>query len=123
MAGQGSRGEPLPGAASTIQPLTRKVNSAVEVSTIATRAVTRANAQRVRAHYQGPGRYLVHSKSGQGWYVVTAAIIPGRSIRVVCDCKGGTAYRDQHGSSCCKHGAAVAKRLLRRKAERLAVAA
>ena len=85
------------------------------------RAGERATAQRVRAFLIGPGQYRVHSKTSRDWHLVSAAVMPGRGVRVVCSCRGGCFYRDGHGSSCCKHGAAVAKRLLRRRPELLAV--
>jgi hypothetical protein len=85
------------------------------------RAAERASAQHVRAFLISPGQYRVHSKSSRDWHLVSAAVIPGRGVRVVCSCKGGSFYRDAHGSSCCKHGAAVAKRLLRQRRELLAV--
>ena len=83
---------------------------------IAARSIERARVQRVRARCIGAGRYQVHSKSGPGWYNLTANRI-GAHVVVVCDCPGGQAFKDAAGSSCCKHSVAVAKRLLRLPAE------
>jgi len=83
---------------------------------IAARSIERARKQDVRARCVSPGRYQVKSKSGRSWYNLTAQRVGGHIV-VVCDCLGGHAFKDDAGSSCCKHSVAVAKRLLRLPAE------
>lgn len=87
---------------------------------IAARSIERARSQDVRARCSGAGRYQVKSKSGPGWYNL-AAQRRGPHVVVTCDCPGGQAYRDDIGSSLCKHAAAVSKRLLRCPAELAAI--
>ena len=83
---------------------------------IAARSIERARKQDVRARCIGAGRYQVKSKSGPGWYNQTAERVGGHVI-VICDCPGGQAFKDDFGSSLCKHSVATSKRLLRLPAE------
>jgi hypothetical protein len=90
---------------------------------VAARSLDRARQQHIQAVFVAPGHYRVASKSQKGaWYDVRAQRV-GQHVQVVCSCPGGEHYRDELGSSCCKHAAGVAKRLLRVKEALAAVPA
>jgi hypothetical protein len=87
-----------------------------DVHLVAQRSLTRASVQHVQVRFVEPGLYRSHSKSGPGWYGVTATRF-GRDIIIRCSCKGGIYFRDELGSSACKHAVGLAKRLVRRRDE------
>jgi hypothetical protein len=87
-----------------------------DVSLVAEHSFTRAREQHVQLVYVEPGVYRTHSKSGSDWYRVTATKF-GNDVVIQCACKGGTFYRDDLGSSACKHAVGLAKRLIRRRDE------